>query len=75
MAAHYFTVSLDNETTLTIAPLTNRSIVLSGETIEDSSGYFLYATRKSEEPNEVRILARIFSDDAAFQLSQMLNME
>jgi hypothetical protein len=75
MAEHYFTTSLDNETTLSIAPLTNRRITLSGQEIEDTSGYFLYETCKSSEPNEVKIIAKVLSEDAAFQLSRMLRME
>jgi hypothetical protein len=75
MAEHYFTTNLDNETTLSIAPLTNRRITLSGQEIEDTSGYFLYETCKSSEPNEVKIIARVLSEDAAFQLSRMLRME
>jgi hypothetical protein len=75
MAEYYFTTNIDNETTLYIAPLTNRRIALSGQEISDSSGYFLYETRKSNEPNEVRIIARVLSEEAAFQLSRILNME
>jgi hypothetical protein len=75
MAEHYFSTNLDNETTLCIAPLTNRRLAISGQEITDSSGYFLYETRKSEQPNEVRIIAQILSEDAAFQLSRILKME
>jgi hypothetical protein len=48
---------------------------MSGQEIADPSGYFLYETRKSQEPNEVRIIARVFSEEAAFELSRLLNME
>lgn len=75
MAEHYFSTNIDNETTLCIAPLTNRRIAMSGQELADTSGYFLYETRKSEQPNEVRIIAQILSEDAAFQLSRMLRME
>lgn len=75
MAEHYFSTNIDNETTLCIAPLTNRRVVMSGQEIADISGYFLYETSKSEQPNEVRIIAQILSEDAAFQLSRLLNME
>jgi hypothetical protein len=75
MAEHYFSTNLDNETTLCIAPLTDRRIAMSGQEIADTSGYFLYETRKSEEPNEVRIIAQILSEEAAFELSRILNMD
>jgi hypothetical protein len=75
MAEYYFTTNVDNETTLCIAPITNRCLALSGQEIPDTSGYFLYETRKSQEPNEVRIIARVLSEEAAFELSRILNME
>lgn len=75
MAEHYFSTNIDNETTLCIAPLTNKRITMSGQEIANPSGYFLYETRKSEQPNEVRVIAQILSEDAAFQLSRILNME
>jgi hypothetical protein len=75
MADLYFSASVDNETTLCIAPLTERRIALSGQEIGDASGYFLYATRKSEEPNEVEVIARLVSEDAAFSLSRILGLE
>ena len=42
MAEHYFSTNIDNETTLCIAPLTNRRLAMSGQEISDTSGYFLY---------------------------------
>jgi hypothetical protein len=75
MAEYYFTTNIDNETTLCIAPLTNKRAIMSGQEIPDSSGYFLYETRKSEQPNEVRIIAQLVSEEAAFELSRILNME
>jgi hypothetical protein len=48
---------------------------VSGQEIPDTSGYFLYETCKSQEPNEVRIIAQLVSEEAAFRLSRMLNMD
>ena len=75
MEGYYFSASLDNETTLHIAPLSNKTINLSGQRLLDTSGYFLYETRHSEEPKAVRILAQLASEDAALELSRMLNLE
>lgn len=75
MADHYFSTNIDNEITLCIAPLTSRRLAMSGQEIADTGGYFLYETNKSEHPNEVRIIAQILSEEAAFQLSRILNME
>ena len=61
MAEYYFSAALDNDTTLCIAPLTDRRIELSGQEIEDCSGYFLFATRGGGEPNDVEIIARLAS--------------
>ena len=72
MAAYYFTTNIDNETTLCIAPLTNRRIAMSGQEIADTSGYFLYETCKAQEPNEV---AQLLSEEAALRLSRMLDMD
>lgn len=71
----YFTANVGNDTTLCIAPLTNRRAALSGQELEDTSGYFLYETCKSQQPNEVKVLAQLVSEEAAFQLSRLLNME
>jgi hypothetical protein len=75
MADHYFSTNIDNKITLCIAPLTSRRLAMSGQEIADTGGYFLYETNKSELPNEVRIIAQILSEEAAFQLSRILNME
>jgi hypothetical protein len=75
MAEYYFSAKIDSETTLCIAPLTDRRIELSGQAIDDPSGYFLYQTRGGAEPGEVEILARIESEEAALRLRQMLALE
>ena len=75
MAEYYFSAALDNDTTLCIAPLTDRRIELSGQEIEDCSGYFLFATRGGGEPNDVEIIARLASEEAAIRLRDMLSLE
>lgn len=75
MARYHFSTDLDDDTTLCIAPLTDRHIAMSGQNIPDASGYFLYETCKSERPNEVRIIAQLPSEKAAVQLSRMFSME
>jgi len=74
MAEYYFSKKIDKETSLCIAPLTDKRIELSGETIDDPSGYFLYEVRGRGEPDEVRILAKIPSEEAAFQLKDILEL-
>jgi len=58
-----------------IAPLTDKRIELSGEEIEDVSGYFLYETKGGSEPGEVRIIARLTSEEAALRLKNMLALK
>jgi hypothetical protein len=75
MSEYYFSTQIDSQTTLCIAPLTDRRIELSGQDLDDVSGYFLYQTRGGAEPTEVEILARIESEEAALRLKQMLGLE
>ncbi|MDR6305519.1 hypothetical protein GGQ85_003243 [Nitrobacter vulgaris] len=74
MAEYYFSAKVDTDTTLCIAPLTEKRIELSGQQIPDSSGYFLFRTRGGGEPGEVEILARLESEEAAMQLREMLQL-
>lgn len=74
MVNFYFSVNLDNDTTLCLAPLTDSRIALSGEELEDTSGYFLFEQRHSEELPEIKIIARVLSEEAAFRLRAMLKM-
>jgi hypothetical protein len=60
---------------LCIAPLTNRRIEDCCERLDDVSGYFLFETIRTEGPQSTRILARIVSEEAAVELSEMLNMK
>jgi hypothetical protein len=75
MSEYYFSAQIDSDTTLCIAPLTNKRIELSGQQIEDPSGYFLYQTRGGGEPGEVQILARLESEEAALKLKDMLALK
>jgi hypothetical protein len=74
MTEFYFSVNLDNERTLCLAPLTERKLVLSGQEIPDTSGYFLFEQRGSGDFARVEIIAQVLSEDAAFRLRDMLNM-
>lgn len=75
MADYYFSAKVDDETTICIAPITDRRIELSGEKVDDKSGYFLFETKGGAEPNEVQILARLTSEDAALRLKRMLALK
>jgi hypothetical protein len=75
MSEYYFSAKIDSHTTLCIAPLTNKRVELSGEKIDDMSGYFLYQTKGDGEPGEVEIIARLTSEDAALRLKEMLSLK
>jgi len=74
MDQFYFSVHLDNDRTLCLAPLTERKVGMSGQDIPDSSGYFLFERRSSDELGGVEIIARVCSEEAAFRLRDMLKM-
>lgn len=73
MAQFYFSVNIDNDRTLCLAPLTDRKIAMSGQEIADTSGYFLFETRGSDERG-VEIIAHVVSEDAVFRLREAFNM-
>lgn len=75
MSDFYFSAKVDEETTICIAPITERRVELSGEEINDKSGYFLFETKGGAEPSEVYILARLTSEDAALRLRRMLALK
>ena len=74
MAEYYFSKEIDSETSLCIAALTDKRIELSGEIVDDPSGYFLYEVKGHGEPYDVNIIARLASEDAAFQLKEILSL-
>jgi hypothetical protein len=75
MAEYYFSAKVDTDTTLCIAPITNKRVELSGQEIVDRSGYFLFQTRGNGDPGEVEIIARLESEDAVFRLKDMLSLK
>lgn len=74
MAEFYFSVNLDNDRTLCLAPLTNRKLALVVDDVPDPSGYFLFERRGSDETGRIEIIAHVHSEEAAFRLREMLNM-
>ncbi|MBT9444414.1 MAG: hypothetical protein IV086_01805 [Hyphomonadaceae bacterium] len=72
---YYFSKALDNDRMLCLAPMTDRMLQQSGQEIDDVSGYFLFASRRSDEFASVEIIARATSEDAAFALKELFGME
>ena len=74
MADFYFSVNLDSERKLCLAPLTDRRLAMAGVEVADSSGYFLFEQRGGIELGVVEIIAQVFSDEAALRLRDMFKM-
>lgn len=70
MSDYYFNISLDNQRSLCISPLTSDELVPSGVR-GNSLGYYLY--ERDESAEGVNVLAKIVSEDAARDLFDALN--
>lgn len=70
----YFSRALDNDRTLFIAPLADFDIEASGESLSDASGYFVYQRSYNDNQPPITLLARLHSEEAALEMSQMLGL-
>ena len=70
----YFSVPIDEERTLYLAPLTDRRLAMAAQEITDCSGYFLFEQRGFGEFATVEILAQIISHDAVHRIRERFNM-
>lgn len=75
MDEFYLSVQVDEDRTLCVAPLTNKNIALSGQTVEDPSGYFLFEKHGTDETLDVTILAHLVSEEAALWMGRLLKMD
>ncbi len=74
MSEFFFSVDLDDTRTLCVAPLTDECVTQSGQSLSDTSGYFLFQKSGTGDNAEIEILAQTTSDEAAFRLRQLLRM-
>lgn len=70
----YFSVNIDAERTLCLAPLTDRRLSMSGQEIENAGGYFLFEQCGSGDFADVEIIAHVVSEDAVQRLKEMFRM-
>ena len=75
MDEFYFSVNIDNERTLCLAPLTDRRLAMAGEEIVDASGYFLFEKRGNGDYAGIDVIAKVVSEDAVFRLRDMFRMD
>ena len=73
MDALYLSTEGNDSTRLCIAPLTKQLALASGEDVGSCAGYFLYEGR-GDDPEDIEILARVASEDAAVRLAKLLNL-
>lgn len=71
----YYSVNLDNDRTLCLAPLTDRRIAMSGLELADTSGYYLFEQRNSDEFSGIEIIAKAVSDEAVDRLRHFFKMD
>lgn len=74
MADFYFSVNIDSDRTLCVAPLTDRRIGMSGQEIDDPSGYFLFEKQGTGDFANIEIIAKVLTEDAALRLRDMFQM-
>ena len=77
MSDYYFTTNITNTRTLCIGPITQRE--LEGVAItpkkSDARSYYLFEMDASELGAEIKILAKLVSEEAAFALSKILQQQ
>lgn len=69
----YLSGDIDSDSSVYIAPLTSDKIESLGDEVVDTSGYFLFCKDRNN-PQDITILARAVSEDAALNLARMLNL-
>jgi hypothetical protein len=74
MSDYYFSVNIDPDRTLCVAPLTERRLDMSGQNVSDTSGYFLYEQHGEGETASIEIIAQVLTEDAAFRLRDIFGM-
>jgi hypothetical protein len=74
MLEYYFSLRLDGDKLLCLAPLTERRLAASGQSVSDRGGYFLYEQHGEGDEAEVEILAQALSDEAALRLRDLFRM-
>ena len=74
MDEYYFSVNLDGNRELCLAPLTERQITISGQEIADKSGHFLFERSLGVGADTLEIIAQVLSPDAVLRLRQAFKM-
>jgi hypothetical protein len=70
MSDYYFSMTLGNQRSLCISPLTREELGADATTKGNGLGYYLY--ERDESDNGLTVLAKIMSTDAALKLYESL---
>ena len=70
----YLTATTESGSELCVSQLTNRQIALSGESLSDCAGYFLFERIGTGDDACINILARLTSDEAIDRVRVMLKL-
>jgi hypothetical protein len=74
MEGFFLTVQLSDGRSLCVSPLSDRRVKQSGQQLDDLSGYFLYEKKIRGHIEEVEVMARVLTEEAALRLAEMLGM-
>lgn len=74
MEGLYYSVNLDNERTLCIAPLTDHRIAMSGQEIENTDGYFLFEKQGPGDFARIEVIAQVLSTDGVMRMRDFFRM-
>ena len=70
----FLSATQDDGSVLCLAPLTNNQIAASDVEIDDLGAVYLFEERGSEGRREVRIIARVMSEEAVIRLQNTFNL-
>ncbi|MBL4665004.1 MAG: hypothetical protein JKY23_03485 [Nitrospinaceae bacterium] len=74
MADYFLSGEVEIGSQLYIAPLTSSVAAANNISTEDSVGYFLYQKHNGDGNGDISILAKVQTEEAAFELSRILGL-
>lgn len=74
MSDYYLSRDLENGERMYIAPINADMATANNIEAADSCGYYLYKRRSGKHLSDVLILAKLPSEEAAFELGEMLGL-
>lgn len=70
----YFSVSIDENRLLCLAPLTDRLREMAGDDVEVGDGYFLFERAQAGVDHAINVIARANSYESALEMRDMFGM-